>query len=231
MTSFQNDEQKKSLLRWGGLSGIIGGVLFICAMAFVIIFIPSEPATLKEWLMRFPEIKMGRTVENLIYLTALLFVIPLFISMYMTLKNTHLPSALFGSVISIIGLTSMVIFATPHIAHSKISDLFHTLELSIQEQESVAILWQSTWGMFDAGLYIGFFTVPIGFILLGIAMYKNEHFGKGFGLTSQIIGILGFIAGVLQIVDPASFVGALSYFSLIFYSFIFGVKTYRVSKV
>lgn len=230
MTSFQDNEQEKRLLRWGGLSGIMGGVLFICVFAFVIIFIPSEPASLKEFVTRFPEIKLTRTLENLLYLTALLSVIPFFISMYHALKTTNLPSALFGSVISIIGLSSMVIFATPHIAHSKISDLYHTLELSVQEQETIALLWQSTWGMFDTGLYVGFFTVPIGFILLGIAMYKTEHFGLGFGLTSQILGILGLTSAVLQIVNPASPIGAISYFSLIFYSFIFGIKIFRVSN-
>lgn len=230
MTNIQIDEQEKKLLRWGGLSGLIGGILFAAAFAFVVIFLSSEPADLRGWMTRFPDIQMFRTIENLLYLSALLFAIPLFVSLFQALKRSHLPAALFGSVFAIIGITSMAIFATPHVAHYKISHIYETIELSVREQEAAALLWQAIWGVFDSGLYIGFFIYPIGFILLGLAMYKSEFFGKASGLTSLILGVLGFVGGVLQIVDPASPFGAFSYFMLIFYSFIFGIKVFRASN-
>lgn len=230
MTNLQNDDQEKKLLRWGGLSGIIGGIFFVLAFAFVVIFLSSEPADLKGWVTRFPHIQMYRTIENLLYLSALLFAIPLFASLFQALKRSNLPAALFGSLFSIIGISSMAFFSTPHVAHHKISNIYQTMDLSSREQETIALLWQSAWGIFDSGLYIGFFIFPIGFILLGAAMYKSEPLGRGFGLTSQILGAVGLVAGFLQIIDPASPSGAISYFMLIFYSFIFGIKVYKVSK-
>lgn len=229
--SLQNDVQEKKLLRWGGLSGLIAGIFFALAFAFVIVFLSSEPESLKGWVTRFPAIEMKRVIENLLYLSALLFAVPLFLTLYQALKDSHLPAALFGSALSVLGISSMAIFATPHVAHSKISQIYETMELSVREQETVALMWQSTWGIFDAGLYIGFFIYPIGFILLGLAMFKAEKFGKGTGITSLVLGILGFASGFLQIADAASPAGAITYFMLIFFCFIFGIKVLKVSRL
>ncbi len=230
MTDLQQREQEKNVLRWGGISGLLSGVLSILVIVIVAIFIPTDPTNLKEWVTRFPDIAIARTIENIVYLTALLFVIPFIIALHRALKKTNLAPSLFGCSLSIIGLTSMAMSATPHVAHYKISNLFQTLELGTQDQATIAIVWQAIWGIFDTMLYVGFFIVPIGFILLGIAMFNTPSFGKGFGLTSQILGIIGFIAAILQIIDPASAFGAISFFSIIFYCFIIGSKVYRISR-
>ena len=230
MTNLHKIEQEKSLLRWGGLSGILSGFLFIAVFAYVIIFIPADPSSLEEWVTRFPDIAAARIVENLIYLTALIFGLPLFIALYRALKNTNMAPSLLGSLLSVIGLTSMAISATPHVAHYQLSNLFQTLGTSAQDQDTIVILWQAIWAVFDAMLYVGFFIVPIGFILQGIAMFKTPAFGRSFSLMSLILGIIGFIAGILQMVDPESSFGAISFFSLIIFCFIFGSKIYRLSR-
>jgi hypothetical protein len=230
MNDLQLVEQEKSVLRWGGLAGILGSISFILAMVFVSVFIGPDPKNLTEWVSRFPDIHMTRVVENGIYLVALLLEIPLFLAVFWALRKTSLAPALFGSVLGIAGLISMIVSATPHVAHAPLSELYHAAGASPEAQATIAIIWQATWGIFDASLYVGFFVVPIGLILVGVAMFGSPGFGKGISWMSVILGAVGFVAAILQMIDPASSIGVLSYFSFIIFFFIVGRKTYSLSK-
>ena len=180
MNNYQFMEQEKSVLRWGGLSGVLGGFLFILALVFVETFIPSDPSNLTEWVARFPDIHMIRVIENGLYLVALIFEVPLFLALVWALRKTSLAPALFGSVLGIVGLVAMVVSTTPHVAHAPLSDLYHAPGATPEDQATIALMWQATWGIFNAMLYVGFFVVPTGFILLGVGMLGSPAFGKGF---------------------------------------------------
>ena len=214
MINLQMMEQEKSVLRWGGLAGMLGVVLFVLVWIVVGVFVPPEPANLAEWVTRFPDIRAARIVENGIYLVALILEVPLFLALYRALRKTSLAPALFGSVLGILGLTVMVVGTTPHVAHAPLSDLYHAPGATPADQATLALLWQATWGIFDAMLYVGFFVVPVGLILLGVAMLGAPAFGKGFGGVSVVLGVVGLVAAVLQMVDPSSMIGAGSYFRM-----------------
>jgi len=230
MDNVQQMEQEKNVLRWGGLAGMLGGTLLILAMVQVAVFVPAEPADLAEWVARFPDVIAARIVENLMYLAGLILVIPLFLTLYRALWKTSLAPALFGSVLGILGLVAMIVSATPHVAHAPLSDLYHAPGATPGDQAALALLWQATRGIFDAMLYVGFLIVSIGPILLGAAMLGSPAFGKGFGGVSVVLGVLGLVAAVLQMIDPASMVGAGSYFACIIFSLVLGWKVYRVSR-
>jgi hypothetical protein len=232
MNNLQKMEQEKSVLRWGGLAGILGGILFILALV-VVIAGPvgmEDPANLAEWVMRFPDIKAARVVENVIYLMALILEIPLFLALYQALRRTSLAPALFGSVLGILGLTVMAVGSTPHVAHAPLSDLYHATGATPADQAALTLMWQATWGVFNAMLYVGFFVVPIGLILLGVAMFGAPAFGKGFGGVTLVLGVGGLVAAALQMVDPASMIGSLSYFAYLIFYFVSGWKVYSLSK-
>jgi hypothetical protein len=91
-------------------------------------------------------------------------------------------------------------------------------------------MWQATWGIFDAMLYVGFFVVPIGVFLLGVAMLQDPAFGKGFGGLSLVLGTAGLVAAVLQLVDPSSMIGAGSYLACLIFYLVLGWKVYRLSR-
>jgi hypothetical protein len=230
MNDLQMVEQDKGVLRWGGLAGILGSIFFILTMVFVIVFIGPDPTSLTDWVSRFPDIHMARVVENGIYLVALILEIPLFLAVFWALRKTSLAPALFGSVLGIAGLISMIVSATPHVAHAPLSELYHAAGATPEAQAIIAIIWQATWGIFDAPLYTGFFVVPIGLILVGVGMFGSSAFGKGISWMSVILGAVGFVAAILQMIDPASSIGVLSYFSFIIFFFIIGRKTYSLSK-
>ena len=230
MNDIQKVEQENSVLRWGGLAGMLGGFLFILVMVVVGVFVPPDPADLAGWVTRFPDIRSARVVENVMYLVALILEIPLFLALYRALRRTSLAPALFGSVLGIVGLVAMVISTTPHVAHAPLSDLYHAPGATPGDQAALALMWQATWGMFNAMLYVGFFVVPIGFTILGVAMLGAPAFGKSFGWLSVALGVVGLIAAVLQMADPSSLTGVGSYFAcLILYS-VLGWKVYSLSR-
>ena len=72
MNGYQEVDQERSVLRWGGLAGILGGILFI--LTWVVIIVGpvgmEDPADLAGWVTRFPDIQMARVLENGIYLVA-----------------------------------------------------------------------------------------------------------------------------------------------------------------
>ena len=230
MNNLQKMEQEKSVLRWGGLAGMLGGILFILVLVVVAVFVPPDPADLAGWPVRFPNIRAVRIVENGIYLVALILEVPLFLALYQALRKTSLAPALFGSALGILGLVAMVVSTTPHVAHAPLSDLYHAPGATPEDQATLALLWQATWGIFNAMLYVGFFVLPIGLILLGLAMLGAPAFGKGFGGVSVVLGVIGLVAAVLQMVDPASMIGAATYFACLIFYLVLGWKVYSLSR-
>jgi hypothetical protein len=211
---------------------MLGGILFILAWV-VVIAGPvgmDDPVDLAGWVTRFPDIREARVVENVIYLVALILEVALFLALYRALRRTSLAPALFGSVLGILGLAVFMVGTLPHVAHAPLSDLYHAPGATPEDQATLALVWQATKGIFDAILYVGFFVVPIGLIALGVAMLGAPAFGKGYGGMSVVLGVVGLIAAVLQMVDPASMIGAGSYFACLIFYFVLGWKVYSLSR-
>jgi protein-S-isoprenylcysteine O-methyltransferase Ste14 len=223
-------EQEKSVLRWGGLAGILGGAIFILSMVVALVFVPAEPPTFTELVARFPDVQILRFMENVTYLLGLILGIPLILALFFSLRKTSLAPALFGSTISIVGLIGMIVFATPHVAHSSLSEIYHTAGTTLEAQETLGLIWQAIWGVTDTPLYVGFFVGMLGFTLLGVAMFSSQDFGTGLRWVSIVLGAAGLIAALLQLIDPASDFGALSFITYIIFYFILGIKIYRLSK-
>ena len=232
MEHLQIMEQENNVLRWGGLAGMLGGILFISTFVLAIAgpVGMEDPVDLAGWVTRFPEIKAARIAENLIYLMALILEVPLFLALYRALRRTRLTAALFGSVLGIVGLVAMMLSATPHVAHAPLSELYHTPGVTPADQATIALMWQAIWGMIDVTTYIGFFIVSISLIVLGAGMIGSLAFGKGFGVVALLLGVAGLVMAILQIIDPASMIGAGSYFAQIIFYFILGWKLFNLSR-
>ena len=230
MNNSQMLEQEKSVLRWGGLAGILGSIILVLVMVFVAVAIGSGPDDLKEIVARFPDIHILRVIENGLYLVGLLHAILLFLALFYALRKTSLAPALFGSALGIVGLVSMAISSTPHVGHHPLSELFQAAGTTPEAQEAIAIMWQGVWGIFYGPLYVGFFVVPLGIILIGVAMFAAPEFGKGISWMTVVIGALAFVAAIFQMIDPAGDIGAVSYIMPIIFYFVLGIKIYRLSK-
>lgn len=231
MNDLQEMEQERSVLRWGGLAGMLGSVLFIVTFVFVGVFVGDESSA-ADWVERFPEIRAARIVENSLFLAVLILWVPHFLALYRALRRTSLAPALFGSVLGILGLVVLAAEALPHVAQAPISDLYHAPGATPEEQATLVFLWQATQGILDAMFIAGLVFLPIGLVCLGVAMFRAPAFGKGFGGASVVLGTLGVGGASLLLVNPDSMPGALAgVFTLIIFHFVLGWKVYRLSRV
>jgi len=224
----QKMELEKSVLRWGGLAGILGGIIFILVFVIVIAFVGLDTA--EPEVMRFPDIRAARTVEDSLYLVVLILWVTHFLALYRALRGTSLAPALFGSVLGILGLGVLAAGALPHAAFAPISDLYHAPGATPEDQATLVLLWQATQGIFDALIVVGLLFLPIGIIALGVAMLGVPAFGKGFGGVSVVLGVFGVVAASVLLVDPVSpsaFVGILA---LIVFHLVLGWKVYSLSR-
>ncbi len=156
MKSIENINQENSVLKWGGLIGILGGIFMMVSMVVATVFVPAEPPIYTELVARFPDVLPLRVAENLFYLLGLVSGIPLLLAVFWSLRKSSFAPALFGTALVITGLISMIVMATPHVAHNKISDLYQMAETTPTAQETLGLIWQATWGITDTPLYVGF---------------------------------------------------------------------------
>lgn len=231
MNDLQKTKEEKSLLRWGGLAGVLGGILFILVFVVVIVFVGTDLSPESEELVkRFPDIRAARTVENGLYLVVLILWVAHFLALYRALRETKRAFALFGSVLSIVGLGVLAAGALPHIATNPISDLYHAPGATPEVQTTLVLMWQATQGIFDALLLVGLVLLPIGLIALGGAMLGTPEFGKVFGGVSVGLGMIGVVAATVVLIDPLSPIVAVGIFALIIFNLILGWKIYTLSR-
>ncbi|CAN5428383.1 MAG: DUF4386 family protein [Actinomycetota bacterium] len=224
-------DEERSVLRWGGLAGMIGSALFVVVFVFVGVFVGDE-ASAAAWVERFPEIRWARTVENSLFLVVLILWVPHFLALYRALRRESLAPALFGSVLGILGLVVLAAEALPHVAQAPISDLYHAPGATPEEKATLVFMWQATQGILDAMLIAGLVILPIGIVCLGVAMHGARDFGKGFGGVGVVLGLLGVGGAALLLVNPGSIPGAMvGVFTLIIFHFVVGWKVRRLSRL
>lgn len=222
-------EGEKDVLRWGGLAGILGSIVFLLVFAIVIVFVGPEPARTEGFLMRFPDVRAAHTVENSLYLTALLLYVIHVLALHRALRGTSAAPALFGSALAVLGLGVLAVGAIPHIVQTRLSDIYHAPGATPGEQESVVLMWEVSQGIFDTLLVTGLFIVPMGYLLLGVAMFGAPAFSKWFGSMSVGLGVAGIVAVSVLLTGPVSEIAAVGIFALIVFHLVVGWKVYSLS--
>lgn len=216
------------VLRWGGLAGILGGVLIILVFVIVGVFIPAEAAEPAGAVAWFPDVRAARTVENGLYLVVLVLWAAHVVALGRALDGRRAP-ALLGSVLGIMGLTVLAAGALPHAASVPISDLYHAPGATAADQATLDLTWQAMLGIFDALLITGLVILPPSLVLLGRAMLDTPAFEKRYGRAGVGLGVVAGASAIALLVDPESFIAVMGVFSLIAFHLIVGWKTYRLS--
>ena len=223
-------DEEQSVLRWGGLAGIVGGILLVAVFVIVGVFVGPDPAEPEGLVMRFPDVRAAHIVEEVLYLGVLALWAIHLLALYRALRATSLAPALFGSALGIMGLGVLAAGALPQVARTPISDLYHAPGASPEDQATLVLLWQATQGIFDALLVVGFLFLPIGIIALGVAMLGDPAFGKGFGGVSVVLGVFGVLAASVLLVDPISPIAFVGILTLIVFHLVLGWKVYSLSR-
>jgi hypothetical protein len=63
-----------------------------------------------------------------------------------------------------------------------------------------------------------------------LGMLGFPAFGRVYDWVSVVLGVFGLVAAVLQMIDPASIIGAGSYVACLIFYFILGWKVWSLSK-
>lgn len=224
-------EGERSVLRWGGLAGILGGIVFVIVFVVVIVFVGTDLPDPEESVEKFPDIRAARTVEDSLYLVVLVLWVPHFLALYRALRETRLAPALFGSVLGILGLVVLMAGALPHVATLPISDLYHDPGATPEDRATLVQLWQATEGIFDALFFTGLFVAAIGLVALGVAMRAAPAFGTRFGGFSVVLGVAGVVAASVLLADPSSSIAFVGVFALILFHLVVGWKVYSLSRI
>jgi len=219
----------RSVLRWAGLAGIAGGIVFALTFVVVIAFALPDPGD-PQALARFPDIRAARTLENGLYLVAVILWVPLFIALDRVLRQTSLAPALGGSVVGILGLAVLAAGALPHVASARLSDLYHAAGATPEDKATLVLVWQANEGIFESLLTAGIVLVTAGLAALGVAMLKDRAFGKGIGWASVVLGLAGLAAACLALVDPGSPIVAAGFLAVMVFQLLVGWKAYRLSR-
>lgn len=230
MNGSQMMKQEKDVLRWGGLSGMLGSVLLIAAMAIVATMLPPDPATWEEWVTRFADIKTVRILENTVYLMGVIFWVPAFLALYYALRRTNLAFALFGSVLGILGLAILMVGALPHIGVMPLADIYYAPETTVADKATLGLLWQGSQAIHESSLAVGILVVPIAMVFLSVAMFGSPTFGKVFAWISMLLGIAGIVGAVGNIITLSA-IGAIPVFAIIIFNFVMGWKLFSLSRM
>jgi hypothetical protein len=221
--------EERSVLRWGGLAGVLGGIVMIVVFVIVAVFVGADVFD-ERLIERFPDIRAARTVENGLYLVVLVLWMVHFLALYRALRATNLAAALFGSVLGIVGLVILAAGALPHVATLPISDLYHAPGASPQDQAALVAVWAATEGMFEALLGAGLLIVTPGLIVLGMGMLDAPAFGKRLGWLSLALGGLGLVAAVVFLIVPPSPIAAVGILGLVVFHLVVGWKVSILSR-
>ena len=221
--------EEKSVLRWGGIAGLLAGIFFVGFMIMLglVPAMPSDPAGL---IMRFPDVKAAITTRSGLGITSGILSIALLLALYHALRGTGRGAALFGSVLGVLGLVATALaFTSVFVAFAPLSDLYHAPGATPEEQATALLLGQATLGIVDTFFFLGNLFLMVGLIALGVAMLRTPAFGKGFGGVSVVLGVAGAVGQYATVIVPAG-IGAAIIANLIFL-FLFGWKVYSLSKV
>jgi len=224
---YMGDE--KSVLRWGGLAGMLVPIFFILTAVILLALVPQEPADPEGLVMRFPEDRAAIAVGEGLYLVAVILLVTLFLALYRALRGTSVAPALFGSGLGLVGLAVLAVGALPNIAFNPISDLYHAPGTTPEEQATLVLMWQATQGIFNETDTVGFILMAIGFIVLGVAMLGSPAFGKRFGGVSMVLGV-AVVAGMSVFGVDSDSVIPFVLVAFIIFPLLFGWKLYSLSK-
>ena len=222
-------EEEKSVLRWGGLAGILAGILFLLSIiivAPVLLPLADDPEAV---VRSFPDIRAALTLVEGLFMVGVILSVTLFLALYRALRGTSLAAALFGSVLGILGLVVRAAESLPQVAFAPISDLYHAPGATPEEQATLVLMWQATQGIFNETDTVGLLLLTLSFIVLGVAMLGAPAFGKGFGGASVVIGVVG-VAGISFIAVDSPSIFPFVILAFIIFPLLFGWKVYSLSR-
>src|SRR5881296_846680 len=96
---------EKIVLRWGGLAGMLGGIIFIFRIV-VLVGLAPQPATTTALVMSYSDHRAALTLGDALYVAAVILWVPRFPALFRALRGTSLARGLCRSSLALRGLGS-----------------------------------------------------------------------------------------------------------------------------
>jgi hypothetical protein len=223
------NDGERGLLRWGGLAGVLGAIFLVLTAVTLFGFVPSAPADLRALVARYPDIRTANAVGESFNFVSVVFSVVFYLALYRALRRSSLAPAQWGTALSFLGLAVLALEMVPRVAFSRISDLYHAPGASLQDQATLALVWETTQGLFAEFDTAATIFLTAGYVLLGIAMLRSPAFGNRFGGITMMLGLIGLVGvGVLGI--SSIFFAGIGLFVLIVIPVVLGLKIYGLSR-
>jgi hypothetical protein len=219
----------RGVRQWGGLAGVLGAVLVFSTFGIVGALVVPVAATPEELVARFPDIRAARTIENGLYLAAMVLWVMHVTALGQAVRARRPAAALFGQAVSTFGLVALAAGALPHLAAIPLSDLYRAPGVTAEQQAALVMQFQVTQGVFDALLVTGLLVLPAGLVSLGVAMRAAPAYGAGYGGLTIGLGAIAFASGVASLIEVSAVV-VVGFFTLMAFHTVIGWKTFRTSR-
>jgi len=221
---------EKSVLRWGGLVGILAFIVFIVGMPLYSFLSPLTP----EGLMVFPDDRAVLAISILLSMVTAFLSVAFVLVLYKVLQGASQTLSLIGSMLGVIGYVVTALGdASTIVAFAPLSDLYHVATVTPETQATIVLLWQTSMGLTNTFFFIGGLFMMMGFIVLGVAMFKAPIIGGRLGAVSIVLGLIGILGVVASLFVSGSIgmqlVGVAVFSNLIFLP-LFGWRVYRLSR-
>jgi len=215
-------------MRWGGGAGVTGFVLLLSS-ALVVTILGLPDASDIETLTDFANIESGRIAEHFLYLGALIgFALHVFV-LHRLLRKTHPAAALFGTVVAAFGYVIMAASSVLHVSTSPLADLYTDPNTPTEDLPAIEYAWHSAQSVFDTMLTTGVLLVPIGIVLLGVAMRSAPVFSSRITMFTIALGTVGIIGAVIAVIDPGSIFSAGSVLAMALFHLGVGWRTLKLA--
>ncbi len=219
-----NEEQ--NAMRWGGLAGMLSPIFTILTAITLFGFTPQAPSDTYGTIMRYPDVRVAYAVGETFSLFSVALALAFYLGMCLALRRGNLALALWGTGLSMLGLAVLSAQGAPRVAFGAISDLYHASGATVQDPATLALIWQATESIFLEMDTAALIYQTLGYIVLGIAMFRNPAFGKRLGGITIVLALAG-LAGLhlLGINSPAF--APLGLFVFLLLPLFLGWKVYR----
>jgi len=222
-------DNERSVLRWGGVAGILAFIVWIVEMPLYGFVDPFTP----EGMMRFTDVRAALGLSTLLMMTIAVLSVALVLALYRALRGTNLAFALYGSVLGVTGyIVTALGDASTFFAFAPISELNQAPAAMPETLTMAGLLWQTTQGITHTFFFVGSLFMVMCFIILGAAMLRAPVFGTRFGVVSIVLGLIG-VVGVVASLFVAGEIGlqlmGVAVFANIIFLPLFGWKVHRLS--
>ena len=221
---------EKSVLRWGGLAGMLSPISIILTAITLFVFVPSAPAGLHGPVMRYPDARMAYVVGESFSLVSIVLMVAFLVALCGALRRTSLAPALWGTSLGLLSQAVLAVEAVPRVVFGEISNLYHAPSATLQDQATLALIWQTTQSIFYQLDTVAVIFQTMCYILLGMAMLRNPVFGKRLGGIVMVLAVAA-LAGLYLLGIDSLWYAPLGPFVLIFLPLLLGWKVFTLSRV